>query len=627
MSCKRKIIEDYPSTASRLAAVLAGVTRVVQHEQLKKERRWMHLPRRGLRIRLRVLAPLLALCGLLVTQTGSPALAASSSSAPFNTAQHSLAVGATTTLPGGFRETLLAKAQPDECFDEIGLPYPAPLPDGSCPTGSQKKVNQAYVWGLARASDTFWFGTAPNVHCLVIGGYLGVTAPIKTSSYVCEFGSSYYAKTYSLPPTIGDWRPPHIYTYNLATKKLTDKSGVFGSRLNYTLGIRSAGTLNGVVFLAGPSLLQGGKSIDVYAFSATTGGALGVWNLPQYDNIRKWLVVNGALYTAVHNTAGGGSVLRWTGKLPAAGDLNPASTLFETVGALDADGAELALYKGRIFVSTWPDLTRHTVAGLWMSPVIPKGGLTNANAAGWRQVWTVNDYEPDPVTAATYGGGALMSFGGQLYWGTMHVPMVATLAHLQVYGQPQNTQEALADIANTWRAVAIFRGKDFGTAKQRVQLLYGEKRLPAYAPSIGWSLQPTKAGAPLYGHSGFGNPFNNYTWTMGVYKEQLFVGTMDWSYLFPDMVQGIASYLGGTPLTTSQLRITLPMAGADLYRFSAPDHAATAISTNGLGNLSSYGIRTMMSSSDGLYLGMANPMNLLTTPGKPMGGWELIRVR
>lgn len=46
-----------------------------------------------------------------------------------------------------------------------------------------------------------------------------------------------------------------------------------------------------------------------------------------------------------------------------------------------------------------------------------------------------------------------------------------------------------------------------------------------------------------------------------------------------------------------------------------------------MGNPSSYGIRTMLSSGDGLYLGMANPMNLLTAPGKPMGGWELIQVK
>lgn len=49
---------------------------------------------------------------------------------------------------------------------------------------------------------------------------------------------------------------------------------------------------------------------------------------------------------------------------------------------------------------------------------------------------------------------------------------------------------------------------------------------------------------------------------------------------------------------------------------------------NGVGNYSSYGIRNMIGREDGLYLGMANPMNLLTDPfdEKPEGGWELIRL-
>jgi hypothetical protein len=35
-----------------------------------------------------------------------------------------------------------------------------------------------------------------------------------------------------------------------------------------------------------------------------------------------------------------------------------------------------------------------------------------------------------------------------------------------------------------------------------------------------------------------------------------------------------------------------------------------------------------MISDDALYLGMANPMNLLTDPegNQPLGGWELIRL-
>ena len=67
--------------------------------------------------------------------------------------------------------------------------------------------------------------------------------------------------------------------------------------------------------------------------------------------------------------------------------------------------------------------------------------------------------------------------------------------------------------------------------------------------------------------------------------------------------------------------------GADLYHFPSAGSAALAESLNGVGNPSTYGVRTMIA-DDALYLGMANPMNLLTDPldDKPEGGWELLRL-
>lgn len=51
-------------------------------------------------------------------------------------------------------------------------------------------MNQAYVWGLARTEDGLWYGTAPNVHCMVQGAYLGVLEPHVNDSWVCEFKES-----------------------------------------------------------------------------------------------------------------------------------------------------------------------------------------------------------------------------------------------------------------------------------------------------------------------------------------------------------------------------------------------------------------------------------------------------
>ena len=51
---------------------------------------------------------------------------------------------------------LLATSDPDECFGGIGQNY-EPLVDEngvfSCPDNQQLKVNQAYVWGMAKQDD------------------------------------------------------------------------------------------------------------------------------------------------------------------------------------------------------------------------------------------------------------------------------------------------------------------------------------------------------------------------------------------------------------------------------------------------------------------------------------------
>ena len=128
--------------------------------------------------------------------------------------------------------------------------------------------------------------------------------------------------------------------------------------------------------------------------------------------------------------------------------------------------------------------------------------------------------------------------------------------------------------------------------------------------------------APLFGVPGMGNPFNNYTWTMSVYDGRLWVGTMDWSYLFgelfPTFFPGAAvpSVYGGA----SAVR------GADLWNFVSPSFPAVPESLDGICNVSSYGIRTMNADASGLLLGMANPMNLLASGAGPQGGWELIRL-
>jgi hypothetical protein len=561
---------------------------------------------------------------------------------------------------------LLSKAPADECFNGIGAPYPdgPPCDDEELP-GVKPKVNQAYVWGLARTTEGLWYGTAPNVHCMVQGAYLGAPEPQVNDSWVCEFGESQasreladqlaqraalgagfspgtlgfesvragaYAQIHPQLAPIGDWRPPRLYWLRADGTEVELTGQVAGSivnggehayRFGTTIGIRSAGALDGVVLFAGPAIPgtagPGQSAVNVFAFRASDGNFLGSHVLLGYSNIRKWLAHDGVLYTGVAKSGEGGAVLRWNGDLD-----DPFQ--FSEVGLLDTDAAELAVHKGRLYVSTWPawESGEPRVAGLRRSPVIPTGGLTATHANDWEKVFDFSDYEPDPVTAMTYGGGALVSWGDHLYWGTMHVPLMAMGAHSQRYGQPADTQAGLDAFMGTHRAIAIFRASEFG-GRNRTELLYGHQQLPVYREARGWALEPNVLGQrPRFGTSGFGNPYNNYTWTMDVHQNRLYVGTMDWSYLFD---QSFNDYIAGTELPPEiRYLFTQGDHGADLWRFDRANSAANAESVSGVGNPTNYGIRTMLVQDDRLFLGSANPMNLMIG-GPHEGGWELLRLQ
>jgi hypothetical protein len=510
-------------------------------------------------------------------------------------------------------KTLLSKAKPDECFNGIGVP-PTPLPCTA--PDSIPKVNEAYVWGLAKSGQKLFYGTAPNVLCLVLSGYLGMTTPVKTDSFVCEFGSK-------------DWRAPQIYLYDLVSRQeinltKTDDALMNDPLLKGTLGLRSAGSIGDVVFLAGPGVRGG---INMFAFNGKTGKFISSKAFPDYNNIRKWLEFRGCLYTAVGKGTGG-SVLKWTGSLSNLWS-------FVEVGALDSSGAEMSAYGcDRIAVSTWPG---KGTAGVFISPVVPlKGGLAeSANAAGkWKKIWKASDYEPNPIVAATYGGGSLAFYDGWLYWGTMHVPMVATEAHIAVYGQPSTQQEFLEAAVGTHRAISIFRGRNLTGTKPEIQLLYGEKELPVYDPGSKSFVNKPTGMKPRYGSSGFGNPLNNYTWEMKVVAGQLFVGTMDWSYLYNSLGQVLVpgqSLPSPNPLQPILLKYLsarfpnkdLSGNGADLWRFRSSNSPAVCESFDGVGNFLNYGIRTMVVGDDNtVYIGTANPMNL-----EEKGGWELYELK
>ena len=525
--------------------------------------------------------------------------------------------------------TMLAKAPADECYTALGQNVPGDFPP--CSAGQLLKVSQSYVWSQVDTGDDVWFGTTANALCTTEGAFsqsdTGIT-PYQTPSWACEYGDSPYSPP--LPAALGDFRPPRIYVYNKASAVLTDitprgSTGSSDRLLNQTSGLRAAVVAGNYVIFAGPKLTGG---LAFFAYNIQSKQWIAKGELAGYRNIRSFLNVGGVIYAGV-GTAQGGGVLRYTGSFatippPAPGDgagTCPACFSFNTVALLDSDAAGLAMHNGRMYVSTWP---ARGLGGLYMGPPVPAGGYTVAGARQWSKVWDARQYEPDPAVATSYAGGALHSFGGYLYWGTINVPFASYQAWVAVHGTPPTQEQAAEVVAFTFRPAVLFRSPGFDTGTPHVDLLYGATQLYAYTPPPGggpegtWALTPNKMPAgstsPLYGVSGINNTFNIYIWSMAVWQNKLWVGTLDWSWLLAQMAEII-------PLPPPPPVLH----GADLFYFNDANSAAVAEDRNGLGNVTSYGIRNLLPSGDSMYVGMANSANLLGDPeNPPNGGWELI---
>ena len=526
--------------------------------------------------------------------------------------------------PSVFSWELLAKAKPDECFYGIGdsrndFVYPGDL--SSCPAPGQPKVNQAYVWGMVKSGDNIWFGTVANTLCQVLDSFAGLGIEIPpTKDWVCEGGGK-------------DSRPPRIFVYNTKSKQLFDMTSTVldysaddRERLEKTTGLRSAGAFGNVVFLGGIAGFFGEKGVNIFAFKADTMEYLGSENHPELSNIRQWQVINKQLYVGVGvpgatlpdgRKLSTGQIWRWIGSADKP-------FLFQTVGVLGADPAYIAEHKGRMFVSTWGAPRSFEGATLYMSPLFGSDQrLGPEDSGGWTIVWNIhNNYEVE--RAAFYYGGALASYGAYLYWGTMTIPGAGLMLFpLEHPACKLDTVGTITAFLATYRPIHIFRGKDFGKKNQRIELLYGSPKLPKLNDSTcKWEIVPNAAGqVPRFGLAGMNNFFNNYTWWMQRYHGRLFVGTMDFLYVAGSFLDAF-----GVTIPEEIKNFAHHFSGADLHSFVSLDLPALPVSLNGMGNYLNYGIRTMVA-DDFLYLGTANPMNLVTEPGQPQGGWELYELR
>ncbi|MCP5067427.1 MAG: hypothetical protein GY946_12760 [bacterium] len=321
-------------------------------------------------------------------------------------------------------------------------------------------------------------------------------------------------------------------------------------------------------------------------------------------------------------------LLRWRGTreqpFGREGDRSPTPG-FEIVGDLGeaGAGAEFLEHRGRLIVTTWG--SEDSPAAMLQSQAIPKGGFTQAAPAVFSKVLDAGDFDPDPVIAYSWLMGAIEEYEGEIYWGIILPPGRAiqqlVLEHPTILFDAQNS------IVKAHRRTHLFRTNFEDPDAPRTELLYGEKELWAYENDE-WLRRPNAMGlAPLFGDAGYGEYFNDYTWTMVNYRGSLYVGTFDTSgamqafredtdcYWACFILRGLAEHeptQGRTP-------------GFDLYRFDTPDRPPVVVTMDGFGNPANNGVRNAIVMGDELFIGSSTYSNLDTAEGS--AGWELFRIR
>lgn len=106
--------------------------------------------------------------------------------------------------------------------------------------------------------------------------------------------------------------------------------------------------------------------------------------------------------------------------------------------------------------------------------------------------------------------------------------------------------------------------------------------------------------------SGFGNLFNGYFWTLGAHEDWLYLGTYDWTVMLrwtlrdasPPRVRRLFELMSPEQMIDFE-------GGADLWRSSDGENWMP-VCRQGLGNPYNFGIRNLVSTEIGLFVGMAN---------------------
>jgi hypothetical protein len=107
--------------------------------------------------------------------------------------------------------------------------------------------------------------------------------------------------------------------------------------------------------------------------------------------------------------------------------------------------------------------------------------------------------------------------------------------------------------------------------------------------------------------AGFDNFFNGYIWRMVVHDGWLYVGTFDWSvFLLFAQRSRMLPWLQKHVDEHGAEAIVSQQGGFDLWR-SRDGNTWSPVTLSGLDNPYNYGVRTLVSSRHGLFVGTANP--------------------
>lgn len=542
-----------------------------------------------------------------------------------------------------YKVDTLYRAPKDGCYygigDERNTYDPSGLSNAECrecvDNGGRTKINGAYPWGMVTTNNRMFWGTVNNILCMP--SWQAMTTlngnnPYENSCWACEYE---YGVRKDAGKS-GDMVRPRVYMYNMNSGVVKDVTPANATVLDDCLGLRSAGTHNGVVFIGGPGLdSDQGQTSTKSAFLAfdNDGNFLGESDMSNIDgckvtDVRRWLVYDDVLYVGVAITdskgVNKGAILRWYGDKN-----NPFQ--FHIVGYTANEAGEICLHNGRIYAGGWPT-SNMPYSAVFEGPEIPKGGYTPADATEWPVMWAMTQYEPNAMNLQMEQCSLLHSYKGKLYWSMWYVQYGLPLS-LSMLGVDLNTERGMAVALSMLRQATLWRAdtdkKDENGKFSAVEMLYGEETLPNYDYMTGEIKMPrlnVSHYKPVYGRAGFDRQFTAYMWSVADYQDHMFIGTMSIEALIEPAMANTGDDKTQSSLSAlvNLLDVKEENKGYELYMFLDGNSPAKTVTHNGFGNHMQYGVRNMCVSPSGkyLYLGTASPMNL-----RSEGGWTVLRYK